>query len=137
MFFSNMHWHYWCAKLIKIRRDLYSVSTLLIIIHVTTLGSSLTFELIFLIFKMGIMLHHVHVVPSAWECLSPFFHPIYLYQRTPAHPSKTCSMSCLFSGALSHPRPWREGLKTVLQRNHNSLSISLLFSIFLKNYFLC
>lgn len=91
MFLSNMHWHYWCAKLIKIRRDLYSVSTLLIIIHVTTLGSSLTFELIFLIFKMGIMLH-VHVVPSAWECFSPFFHPIYLCLRT-AHPSKACSMS--------------------------------------------
>lgn len=90
MFLPNMHWHYWCAKLIKIRRDLYSVSTLLIIIHVMTLGS-LTFQLIFLIFKMGIMLH-VHVAPFAWECFSLFFHPIYLHLRT-AHPSKACSMS--------------------------------------------
>lgn len=136
MFLSNMHWHYWCAKLIKIRRDLYSVSTLLIIIHVTTLGGSLTFGLIFLIFKMGIMLHQVHVVPLPGSVFLLFSTP-YIYIRElllilqkPA----PCHVSSL--GYCHTPRPWREGLKTVLQRNHNCLSISLLFSIFLKNYFL-
>lgn len=90
MFLSSVCWHFPVHKADSNQKTCVLFQPLFIIIHGTTLGSSLTSEPIFLIFKMGIMLHHVRVVSSAWEYLSAFFYS--LCQWTCIHPSKACPM---------------------------------------------